>query len=93
MTETKTGRADRYKQTKEVSVDIVSVVINKKDENVATIRIISNLKDKSTSNISQKTKVITLSYEFMPMSLNAKTRLENPLGFLVTSYRIDEEIL
>ena len=93
MTSKDVGRAELYKDIKEVDVNIISVVLSKKtDEMVATVRIETVERDKKTTTGENKIKVITLVYEYLPLKLNTKTRLENPLGFVVTSYRVDEEI-
>lgn len=93
MTAKDTGRAEVYKDIKEVDVNIISVVLSKKtDEMVATVRVETVERDKKTTTGENKIKVITLAYGYLPLKLNTKTRLENPLGFVVVSYRVDEEI-
>ena len=38
-------------------------------------------------------KIITLQFQYVKLSLTNEERYINPLGFRVTSYRVDEEIL
>jgi type IV secretion system protein VirB8 len=38
-------------------------------------------------------KIATISYTFVPMQLDAEERYINPLGFQVTSYQVDDEVL
>lgn len=93
MVNKKTGRAEVYKDKQEVDVHIISIVLNKKvDEFVATIRVETVERDVKNTTGVNTIKVITLTYEYLPIKLNTKSRLENPLGFVVTSYRVDEEI-
>lgn len=93
MINKKTGRAEVYKDKQEVDVHIISIVLNKKvDEFVATIRVETVERDVKNTTGVNTIKVITLTYEYLPIKLNTKSRLENPLGFVVTSYRVDEEI-
>lgn len=93
MTESKVGRYETLKNKFEIEAEILSIVLN--DSNgtkTSTIRVETKTKDITTTNIVQNIKVITLTYDYLPMKQNSKSRLENPLGFVVNSYRIDEEI-
>jgi len=60
----------------------------------AQIRIELTQKDLRTNNSTNKiTKVVTLSYDYFPNKPKSEAeRLSNPLGFTVTSYRVDNEV-
>ena len=93
MTADKTGRYETLKNKFEIEAEILSIVLN--DSNgtkTNTIRVQTKEKDLTTSNVKENIKVITLTYDYLPMKQNSKSRLENPLGFVINSYRIDEEI-
>ncbi|AXK48602.1 conjugal transfer protein TraJ [Aliarcobacter trophiarum LMG 25534] len=93
MTADKTGRYETLKNKFEIEAEILSIVLN--DSNgtkTSTIRVQTKEKDLTTSNTKENIKVITLTYDYLPMKQNSKSRLENPLGFVINSYRIDEEI-
>src|SRR5574344_1822591 len=93
MTADKTGRYETLKNKFEIEAEILSIVLN--DSNgtkTSTIRVQTKEKDLTTSNVKENIKVITLTYDYLPMKQNSKSRLENPLGFVINSYRIDEEI-
>lgn len=93
MTADKTGRYETLKNKFEIEAEILSIVLN--DSNgtkTSTIRVQTKEKDLTTSNTKENIKVITLTYDYLPMKQNSKSRLENPLGFIVNTYRVDEEI-
>lgn len=87
------SREARLGNSTKVEVEILSVVLG--DSNgVKTATIRANLKtmNKNSREESVSTKVITLSYEYQLSRADEKNRLENPLGFKVINYRVDEEI-
>lgn len=88
------GKATVLKNKVEIDVKLLSIVTKEvAGEQTATIRADIITKDSRSNEVTnQATKVITLTFEYLPMKLNTKSRLENPLGFIVTSYRIDEEM-
>lgn len=92
------ARQEILKNNNEVSIDINSVVLGESaDIKTATIRFnatINALNDKGgRSAVQTSAKVATLSYEYSPADLTTEDeRLKNPLGFKVTTYRIDDEI-
>ncbi len=88
------GRAERLENRKFVEAKILSIVLsNSNGTKVATVRAEMTKRDKSTYSVNEKAiKVITLSYEYLPTKQTEKIRLTNPLGFTVTSYRIDNEV-
>lgn len=87
------SREARLGNSTKVEVEILSVVLG--DSNgVKTATIRTNLKtiNKNSREESVSTKVITLSYEYQLSRADEKNRIENPLGFKVINYRVDEEI-
>jgi type IV secretion system protein VirB8 len=77
--------------------EIVSVVLGESaDIYTATVRIKILRYDKKSMSSSprERTKVVTLSYEYAPgKTMKEVYRLNNPLGFRILSYRIDDEVL
>lgn len=93
MTNKENGKATILKDKKFIDVKILSIVLtDKNDEKIATVRIETNLKSKNEDDGVKEIKVVTLTYDYLPIKQNASLRLENPLGFIVNSYRVDEEI-
>lgn len=95
MTNKETGKATVLKDKKTIEVKVLSISISKKhNEIIATVRIETIKKDKNSDSGKPETeiKVITLTYDYLPIKQKASLRLENPLGFVVNEYRIDEEI-
>lgn len=79
----------------EVEIDIVSVTLgNSAGSPIATIRFNEITRKKGEKiAISNKAKIVTLSYDYQPSSLTTEEeRIKNPLGFKVSTYRIDDEI-
>lgn len=74
-----------------VEVGIISISIEKEKQE-ATIRVSLTTKQQG-QEVSKSNATITLNYKYyVDSQMSEKTRLENPLGFQVTSYRINEEI-
>ncbi|HDX1051051.1 TPA: type IV secretion system protein [Pasteurella multocida] len=74
--------------------EIISIVLGESEKNkTATIRFRA-VKTMFTHNTkSSEIFVVTLSYEYHPeIDMLEGYRLDNPLGFVVTSYRKDKEI-
>lgn len=69
-------------------VNIISVVPNI-DKGVATIRF--ETQETSNQGALNESWVATLTYEYVAASIDSDIRLVNPLGFVVTSYRVDKE--
>lgn len=91
------ARQEILKNDNEVSIDINSVVLGESaDIKTATIRFnatTSVLSNSGKNTVQTSAKVATLSYEYSPADLTTEDeRLQNPLGFKVTTYRIDDEI-
>ena len=91
------ARQEVLKNDNEASIDINSVVLGESaDIKTATIRFnatTSALSNSGKNTVQTSAKVATLSYEYSPADLTTEDeRLQNPLGFKVTTYRIDDEI-
>lgn len=88
----------RLKDNKKILVDIISIVPNGKDtdgNNVATIRFVKKLIDTKNGNEEARNGwVATVAYEYVPdFKADEPTRLINPFGFKISSYRVDPELL
>ncbi|HEF8491354.1 TPA: type IV secretion system protein [Campylobacter jejuni] len=87
------ARDQILKNSNEVNVQILSVVLgNSNGVKTSTIRTLITTKNLSSGAITQETKVITLSYEYILAKASEENRILNPLGFKVLTYRIDSEI-
>lgn len=87
------ARDQILKNSNEVNVQILSIVLgNSNGIKTSTIRAKIITKNLNTRGLSESTKVITLSYDYILAKASEKNRILNPLGFKVTNYRIDEEI-
>ncbi|EPZ8799270.1 virB8 family protein [Campylobacter coli] len=87
------ARDQILKNSNEVSVQILSIVLgNSNGVKTSTIRAKIITKNLNTRGLSESTKVITLSYDYILAKASEENRILNPLGFKVTNYRIDEEI-
>lgn len=60
---------------------------------VAQVRILIEERSAGLAVTAQYHKILTLKFEFAQMSLNTEERYINPLGFRVTDYRIDEDVV
>ncbi|EAJ1462026.1 type IV secretion system protein [Campylobacter upsaliensis] len=88
-----TARDQILKNSNEVSVQILSVVLGESNGvKTSTIRANITTKNLSSRGTSQATKVITLSYDYTLGKASEENRLLNPLGFKVLTYRIDNEV-
>jgi type IV secretion system protein VirB8 len=90
------GKESRDKVLGEGTEEIVKVLSVALGENAyiknATVRIKVNTKKKGMI-VDSKIKIVTLAYTYMPaLKASEKERLLNPLGFKVTSYRVDAEV-
>lgn len=86
--DTKLGNATQ------VEVQVFSIVLGESNgEKTATARINLKTTNKNSRSESMATKVITLTYKYQVAQVNEENRLLNPLGFKVSNYRIDEEIV
>lgn len=78
----------------EIEVKIISIVLGESGGvKTATIRFKTIKKDLSNNAIAtEKSYVATLSYDYLKLDETESQRLNNPLGFQVLTYRLDEEI-
>lgn len=76
-----------------VTVDVVSVVPN--GRGIGTVRFTKTIKRTDDVNSAGEVTrwVATIGYEYRnPSRLRASSRLVNPFGFQVRSYRVDPEM-
>lgn len=78
-----------------IDVKILSIVLgNSNGINTATIRMQLNQKNLTSGAVVSSVKVATLTYDyFVDEASSEENRIENPLGFKVTKYRVDSEIV
>lgn len=79
---------------KESRIDVVIRSVNQIEPGLAQVRFTRTLRKPRDTRTVTRPYVATLGYEFRP---NTRQRLQevwaNPLGFVVTSYRVDAETL
>lgn len=51
------------------------------------------VEEKADNNLAQQHLIILLSFAYVNMALTVEERYINPLGFIVTDYRVDEDTL
>jgi len=51
------------------------------------------VEERSENNLAQQNLIILLSFSYANMALSLEERYINPLGFIVTDYRVDEDTL
>jgi type IV secretion system protein VirB8 len=61
--------------------------------NPQTVQARVLVEEKSESNLAQQHLIILLSFAYVNMALTLEERYLNPLGFIVTDYRVDEDTL
>lgn len=89
------SRVEILKNKTEIDIEISSVTLNDSNGmNTATIRFNEIYKDAQSRTVTnKKAKIVTMAYDYSPQTLtNEQERLENPLGFKVLTYRIDDEV-
>ncbi|WP_188012757.1 virB8 family protein [Photobacterium damselae] len=76
------------------TVEILSIVNNMKSQ-IATIRFEKTVKNvEDTGDGKKHVWIATIGYRYAPdKKMSAQERLINPLGFEVTSYRVDREMI
>lgn len=83
----------KLKNNYQIEVEILSIVLNESNGvKTSTIRANLKTKNKSQGGENKQTIVITLAYDYFLGELKEESRILNPLGFKVLTYRIDEEI-
>ncbi|MEM8820089.1 MAG: type IV secretion system protein [Pseudomonadota bacterium] len=75
----------------DVEVDIQIKSINFLNDRTASIRFLRNQAERGVTRTSHWVAIIAFRYVERPERL--LERFENPLGFQVTSYRVDQEVL
>ena len=70
---------------------INSLILNQQNS-TATVRFTTQLNHANGINHTAKHWVATLAYEYLNAPMHEEDRLINPLGFQITSYRVDPEI-
>ena len=86
-----------YGRTKAVRVKILSIVLvggtTGTGPKGATVRFQRTVYDKSSGNsVPLDSKIATMEYVYKPnLRMDDQNRIENPLGFQVTSYRVDND--
>jgi type IV secretion system protein VirB8 len=79
---------------REAKIDVVIRSVNQIELGVAQVRFTRTLRRERDTRTVTRPYVATLAYEFRP---ETRQRLQdvwaNPLGFVVTSYRVDSETL
>ncbi|OCR84598.1 type IV secretion system protein, partial [Campylobacter fetus] len=87
------ARDQILKNNTEVKVHILSIVLGSSN-GVKTATVRANLVTKTDNKgESVRTKVITLSYDYLTGLINEENRILNPLGFKILNYRVDDEIV
>ena len=51
------------------------------------------IEERAESNLAQQHLIILLGFNYVNMALTLEERYINPLGFIVTDYRVDEDTL
>jgi type IV secretion system protein VirB8 len=86
-----------YGKERAIRVNLLSTVLIGGDDGSplkgATVRFQRSLYDKKTgSSQPLDSKIATLEFSYKPnLKMDEKDRIENPLGFQVTSYRVDND--
>ena len=88
------ARDAELKNNYQIDPQILSIVLNNSNGvKIATTRLKLKIFNKSTQGITEKIIVVTLSYDYFLEAIREQDRLDNPLGFKVLNYRVDEEIV
>ena len=88
------ARDAELKNNYQIDPQILSIVLNNSNGvKIATTRLKLKIFNKSTQGITEKIIVVTLSYDYFLEAIREQDRLDNPLGFKVINYRVDEEIV
>ena len=95
----KNARDQKLGSSNTVKPEIISIVLSKKEvgadgqaSNIATARVRLIQRNLSTGEETAKNIVVSLTYEYLPVkNMVEGFRMDNPLGFIVTHYRVDNE--
>lgn len=93
----KDSMEQRLKNKKRIFADVISIVPHGSDNegnSVATVRFVKRLVDvQSGTEEARNAWTATISYEYVPdFKADEPSRLINPFGFKVSSYRVDPEL-
>ncbi len=75
--------------TRHVTLKSLTFLDDKKS--VAQVRVVIEIR-RAGELVEEQHRIATLNFLFAPVELDYQERLINPLGFQVTSYRIDEDV-
>ena len=97
--EGKNARDQKLGSSNTVKPEIISIVLSKKEvgadgqaSNIATARVRLIQRNLSTGEETAKNIVVSLTYEYLPVkNMVEGFRMDSPLGFIVTHYRVDNE--
>lgn len=97
--EGKNARDQKLGSNNIVKPEIISIVLSKTEvgtdgqaSNIATARVRLIQRNLSTNEESLKNIVVSLTYKYLPVkNMLEGFRMDNPLGFIVTHYRVDNE--
>ncbi|MBN6059384.1 virB8 family protein [Aggregatibacter actinomycetemcomitans] len=96
--EGKNARDQILGNTNDVTPEIISIVLSSsrgpqgEEIKLATVRVRLIQRNLSTHEEITKNIVVSLTYEYLPTkNIVEGFRMENPLGFIVTHYRVDNE--
>ncbi len=81
----------KYGQTKQIKLTVTNIAFL--DANTASVRITKQLQNRSGNEGPPIFEVITLSFQYVLTPKTESDRLINPLGFTVTRYRTDAEVV
>jgi type IV secretion system protein VirB8 len=88
---------NRYGKTRAIRVDILSIQLLRADADAAprgaTVRFQRTLYDAATGLVTPlDNRIATLEFAYKSnLGMDEKDRIENPLGFQVTAYRVDTD--
>lgn len=85
------GPVETYKTTTTRSIRISSVSFLNK--NTAQVRFTATTRQIATNEKQESHWITTLSYHYVNTPLEEGERLDNPLGFQIKTYRIDQEVV
>jgi len=88
----KDSMESRYGDSKRIVVELLSVIPN--GNGIATVRFTKTMMDNASGTVEGKSSwTATLGYEYVPdFKTEEASRLVNPFGFKVTTYRVDREL-
>ncbi|KOE55010.1 VirB8 family type IV secretion system protein, partial [Aggregatibacter actinomycetemcomitans] len=97
--EGKNARDQLLGNSNTVKPEVISIVLSKTDvgtdgqaNNIATARVRLIQRNLSSGEETAKNIVVSLTYEYLPVkNMIEGFRMDNPLGFIVTHYRVDNE--